>query len=92
MLPQHFAAAAVTNIVYDFLKVEIVQSALIGNTFEYKICCPDEKIIRKGSFTGSNVQLRLSLMQEGKYIFQLYLNGERIQDSGFEKTSVFGYN
>ena len=92
MLPQHFLTANVSNIVYDLLKVEIVQSTLFNTTFEYKICCPNEKIIRKGSFRGPNVQLRLSLMQEGKYSFHLFLNGEQIQYSGFEKMPAFAYS
>ena len=95
MLAQNTTAAAVSNIVYDLMNVEIVHASLfnnINNIFEYKIFCCEEKIIRKGKFTGHNVQLRLSFIKEGKYSFRLFLNGEQIQQSGFEKIADLAYN
>ncbi|HRI21095.1 MAG TPA: hypothetical protein PLA68_09070 [Panacibacter sp.] len=92
MQPQTGSLANVTAIVDDFMFVEINKYALAGNTFEYKICTTDEKIIRKGQFSGLNVQLRLSFIEEGKYNFQLYLNGEQLQESRFEKRSSYYYN
>jgi len=81
--------ARITDIVHDFLFVEINSTALQNKTFEYKIISQEEKLIRKGHFEGPMVQLRLSLMQEGKYTFQLYLNGEQLLNSGFEKRAGF---
>lgn len=92
MQPQTSSLASVTAIVEDFMFVEINKYALAGKTFEYKICTPDEKIIRKGQFSGLNVQLRLSFIEEGRYNFQLYLNGEQLQESRFEKRSSYYYN
>lgn len=92
MFAQNITAAAVSNIVYDLMNVEIIHSSLFNNIFEYRICCDDEKIIRKGRFTGPNVQLRLSFIKEGKYSFLLFLNGEQIQQSGFEKIADLSYN
>ncbi len=81
--------ARITDVVQDFMFVEINSFVMQNKTFEYKIFSQDEKLIRKGRFEGPMVQLRLSLMQEGKYIFLLYLNGEQLQNSGFEKQRGF---
>ena len=81
--------ARITDVVQDFMFVEINSFVMQNKTFEYKIFSQDEKLIRKGRFEGPMVQLRLSLMQEGKYIFLLYLNGEQLQNSGLEKQRGF---
>lgn len=86
---QQNSLAIVTTVVTHFLFIEIKNQPLAGNTFEYKICTPDEKIIRKGQFTEPNVQLRLSLIKEGKYNFLLYLNGQKLQESSFEKRTGY---
>lgn len=84
--------ASITDIVQDFMFVEIRNIAILDKTFEYKIVSQDDKLIRKGRFEGPNVQLRLSLMPEGTYFFRLYLNGEELQHISFEKRQGFtGY-
>ncbi len=84
---QDNSLANITTVVNDHFFIEIKNQPLAGSTFEYKICTHDEKIIRKGQFSGPYVQLRLSLIEEGQYIFLLYLNGQKLQESSFEKRS-----
>lgn len=84
MAPSNYPAS-LSNVVFDLMNVEIVHSTLRNNTFEYKICCSEDKTIRQGQFKGPNVQLRLSFFNQGNYSFHLFTNGEQIQRSIFEK-------
>ncbi len=85
------ALANVTNTVYDFMFVEITEPSLCDHehVFDYLIYSPDERPVRKGSFSGPSVQLRLSLIEAGNYLFRLYLNGEALQNFCFEKKPTF---
>jgi hypothetical protein len=86
---QNEAYATVTNIVWDFMFVQIISDVLQNKTLEYKIFSLDDKLIRKGHFEGPIIQLRLSHIQEGNYIFQLYLNNIQLQQVPFEKRAGF---
>jgi hypothetical protein len=81
--------ANITKMVYDFLLVEITEPAFCNQNhyFDYSILSQDEKPVRKGRFFGSNVQLRISQMEEGKYFLNLFLDGNICQHFSFEKKS-----
>ena len=83
--------ASVTPTVYDFMLVEITEPTLCDHqhVFDYLIYSPDERPVRKGRFSGPSVQLRLSLIEAGSYLFRLYLDGEAIQNFCFEKKPSF---
>jgi hypothetical protein len=61
----------INDVIYDFITIEIVDPCLHHLTKFYSIQDANERIIRKGSFTGDKVQLRVSHMTEGKYSFQI---------------------
>ncbi len=82
------AAISVTDIVYDHMLIEINNNVLRTKNFEYRICTKDERLVRQGSFRGPMVQLRLSLMDSGKYQLLLSSDGNQWQQYAFEKKST----
>ena len=79
---------SVTDVVYDHLLIEINHNLLKTKSFEYRICTKDKRLVRQGSFRGPMVQLRLSLMDDGKYQLLLSQNGEEWEQFGFEKKAT----
>ncbi len=82
------AAISITDIVYDHMLIEINNYVLRTKNFEYRICTKDERLVRQGSFRGPMVQLRLSLMDTGKYHLLLSSDGQQWQQFAFEKKAA----
>lgn len=76
---------SVTDVVYDYLLIEINHNQSLSKNFEYRICTRDKKLVRQGCFRGPSVQLRLSLMDTGNYQLLLSENGSEWEQFGFEK-------
>lgn len=77
----------ITQKVLDFMMVDVMHTD-IATTFSYTIINGSNQAIRKGSFKGQMVQLRLSHIPEGKYQFMLYQNETLVADLAFEKQSA----
>ncbi len=71
MPPTVSSDVRITDIVYDFLIVEVLNPCLQHHSFFYTIINANNQVVRKGSFSGIWVQLRLTHINEGNY--QLYL-------------------
>jgi hypothetical protein len=79
---------SITDVVYDYMLVQVTNPALHAMRLQYVICKKgNQNIIRKGSFTGQVVQLRVSHMPEGVYDFCIAAEGQEPFIVPFEKRS-----
>ena len=63
---------SVTDIVYDYMFVEVINPALHQKTLQYAITKKgNHNCIRKGNFKGQVVQLRLTHIPDGIYEFSI---------------------
>jgi hypothetical protein len=81
--------ANITQMVYDFLVVEITEPSFRDQNhyFDYSIRSHDTKPVRKGRFFGTNVQLRLSQIEEGNYFLDLFSDDGTCRHFSFVKKS-----
>jgi hypothetical protein len=75
----------VTAKSYDLLYVDILNDALLYESFEYVIYRNDKTMLRRGQFRAPSVQIRTSNLEEGTYQFHILLNGEEWKTTCFEK-------
>ncbi len=79
---------SIADIVYDYMVVQVTNPALQEMTLQYAISYKDtHAVIRKGSFKGQVVQLRVAHMQEGAYNFYINIEGGEPIIFPFEKRS-----
>lgn len=79
--------AEIPSIVREMIVIKIEDRELAGASFEYSIVNQEKKICRKGIFTGSLVQLRVSHLKDGKYFFHLATSSREPSYQSFEKKS-----
>ncbi len=75
----------ITEKVYDLFFVDILNKTFLYQSFDYEIRGEDKKTVRRGTFRAPSVQLRTNNLAEGKYQFQLYLEGKEWQSTSFIK-------
>lgn len=67
--------------------IKIDDEDLRNESFEYSIVNQDKKVCRKGQFTGNCVQLRITHLKDGKYLFFLTTPTRETNQYPFEKKS-----
>lgn len=77
----------VTNLVNDFLVIQISDENLKDVQIQYQIVNELNKTVRKGCFVGTTVQLRVSHLQEGEYLIHLCVDEKDEYDYVFTKRS-----
>lgn len=82
--------AEIPSVVREMIVIKIEDTDLANAQFEYSIMNHEKKICRKGHFTGSVVQLRVSHLQDGKYYFHLSTGSREPSSQLFEKKSKQG--
>ena len=83
---------SITEIVYDMMMVNVNCASLIKNRISYIIRNKANKLIRKGNFTGYNVQLRMTNLEDGKYDVDLFVEDKLYLNISFEKRSICASN
>ena len=79
---------SITDVVYDYMLVQVTNPALHELMLKYAIVKKENQtIIRKGSFTGQVVQLSVAHMPEGVYEFCIEVEGREPYVVPFEKRS-----
>jgi hypothetical protein len=74
----------VPETVYELLIIE-VNNYCFTKSFQYQIQNAENKTIRKGSFSGNKIQLRLNSLYAGKYTLILHDEEQPLHTSIFEK-------
>lgn len=59
------------SVVRELIAIQIKDQDLVIASFEYSIMNAEKKVCRKGQFNGLTIQLRVSHLKDGKYIFTL---------------------
>ena len=85
MLLQENSIAKVTSMVFDYMHIQLNELASENSTVCYTISNSLSRLIRKGSFTGNSMQLRVSHLDEGDYTIQLSINSSESQTYNFTK-------
>jgi hypothetical protein len=75
----------VSPTVYDMMVIEINNRILQTKQLRYQIQDAAKKILRKGSFTGCSIQLRLNSLYEGDYTLILEREEEYLFTTHFKK-------
>lgn len=75
------------TIVNDMVNIHIHDDALIDIHFQYEIADKEEKILRRGHFFGTRVQIRIAHLPDGRYFFRLHFGETGIHIFCFEKIS-----
>jgi hypothetical protein len=88
MIPKNQTDIAITKVVYDIMKVEIHCSSLQTTTIKYCIHNQSNELVRKGSFKGQMIQLRMAHMDDGQYRFNMYVEDELRLNLPFEKKTL----
>jgi len=77
---------SIADVVYDYMLIQVTNPALQEMTLQYAISYKNNNtIVRKGSFKGQVVQLRVSHMPEGSYDFYITAEGGEPYILPFEK-------
>lgn len=79
--------ATITSKVHDFLLIQLNDGNKKNASVHYEIINEDCKIIRKGNFKGTEVQLRVTHLQEGNYNVHLCVDDNEPVDYSFTKLS-----
>lgn len=61
----------VTPVVFDFLFIEVKTKIADDTLIQYSITDSENRLIRKGSFKGMFIQMRLPFLKEGHYRIEL---------------------
>ncbi|MBK5272186.1 MAG: hypothetical protein JJE22_14345 [Bacteroidia bacterium] len=77
----------VTPVVYEFLVIELKESLIESHLVQYQITDSSGNIIRKGSFSGMVIQLRLNFLKDGSYTITLGFENYDPMSYSFEKKS-----
>ena len=75
---------SVTDNMNEFLCVDILPFKLQQESFEFTITGADMITHRKGYFRAPSVQFRTKNLKAGWYQLQLFLNGEKWEQTSFE--------
>lgn len=67
---------SITEIVYDLMMVNVNRASLLKNCITYVIRNQANKLIRKGNFSGYNVQLRMTHLEDGQYEFDMFIEDQ----------------
>ena len=79
---------SIADVVYDYMLIQVTNPALQELTLKYAISYKNNNtIVRKGSFKGQVVQLRVAHMAEGSYDFYITAEGGEPYILPFEKRS-----
>ncbi|MGN6491328.1 MAG: hypothetical protein ACTHLE_04975 [Agriterribacter sp.] len=79
--------AEIPPVVREMIVIKIEDNELSDASFEYSIMNHEKKICRKGHFTGSVIQLRVSHLKDGMYYFHLSTSSREPSFYSFEKKS-----
>jgi len=71
MLTLTAGSVEITDIVHDRMNVQINSPILRTSVLNYRIESLEQTILRKGSFNGSEIQLNITHMPDGDYVFLL---------------------
>src|SRR5689334_4526015 len=78
-------AVQITPVVFDFLFIEIKDSSLSNHTVQYIVTDAKNATIRKGSFKGLVMQLRMDFLQDGYYTINIHFENFDPVPYRFEK-------
>lgn len=79
---------SITEVVYDLMMVNVNRASLLKNCITYVIRNQANKLIRKGNFSGYNVQLRMTHLEDGKYECDMFIEDQLYLNIPFEKRTV----
>jgi hypothetical protein len=79
---------SITEIVYDLMMVNVNRASLLKDCITYVIRNQSNKLVRKGNFSGYNVQLRMTHLEDGKYEFDMFIEDKLYMNIPFEKRSI----
>ncbi|MDI9364250.1 MAG: hypothetical protein QM541_04810 [Flavobacterium sp.] len=79
---------SITEIVYDLMMINVNRASLLKNCITYVIRNQANKLIRKGNFSGYNVQLRMTHLEDGRYEFDLFIEDQLCLNIPFEKRTL----
>ena len=85
MVQTQHHVAKVTQLVYDFMTIELNEVTMPALNAGYKIYNSFNRLIRQGSFSGTAVQLRVSHLDKGDYFIRLCVNEEELGCYQFSK-------
>lgn len=88
MTPLNKTDISITEIVYDLMIVNVNKASLIKNCITYVVRNQANKLIRKGNFSGYNVQLRMAHLEDGRYEFDMFIEDELRLNISFEKRTL----
>ncbi|MEQ1623905.1 MAG: hypothetical protein ABL870_04390 [Sediminibacterium sp.] len=71
MLTLTAGSVEITDIVHDRMHVQIHSPILRKSVLNYRIESQEETVLRKGSFHGPEIQLNMTHMPDGDYVFLL---------------------
>ena len=76
----------VSPTVYELMVIEVNNRSFQSKELRYQIQDASNKILRKGSFTGCSIQLRLNSLYEGDYTITLQQEqGDSLLVANFKK-------
>lgn len=79
---------SITEIVYDLMMVNVNRASLLKNCITYVIRNQANKLVRKGNFSGYNVQLRMTHLEDGQYEFDMFIEDQLCLNIPFEKRTL----
>ncbi len=79
---------SITEIVYDLMMVNVNRASLLKDCITYVIRNQANKLVRKGNFSGYNVQLRMTHLEDGQYEFDMFIEDKLYLNIPFEKRSI----
>lgn len=71
MLTLTAGSVEITDIVHDRMHVQIHSPSLRKSVLNYRIESEEATILRKGSFHGPEIQLNMTHLPDGDYVFML---------------------
>ncbi len=80
-------SVTITQIVYDKMTVQVHSQPVLQSHLKYSIVTKENRLVRKGYFTGSEVQLRTTHLEDGHYYFNMFIEEELCSNICFEKKS-----
>jgi hypothetical protein len=80
-------SVSITQIVYDMMMVQVHSQPVLKSEIKYSIVTDKNRLVRKGYFTGNEVQLRTTHLEDGHYYFNMFIEEELCSNIRFEKKS-----
>ena len=75
----------ITPVVFDFLFIEIKDSSLSNSAVQYIVTDGKNGVVRKGSFKGLVMQLRMDFLNDGYYTINIQFENFEPLAYRFEK-------